>query len=114
MELLLALFVNNIDDSNYLLLEKMQSIPLRVLLGVRVAHFVRGALARACAPIRTPRLNDELGPFLRKFVAPHLATELHEVLDFALDEGLKASAAFLQEATRRAEQASDIGTLRIC
>ena len=57
--------------------------------------------------------DDELGPFLRKFVAPHLATELDEVLDFALDEGPKTSAAFL-EATRRAEQASDIGTLRIC
>ena len=41
MELLLALFVNNFDDSKYLRLEKMQSIPLRVLLGVRVAHFVR-------------------------------------------------------------------------
>ena len=58
--------------------------------------------------MRTPRLNDELDPFLRKFVAPHLATELHEVLGFALDESLKASAAFLQEATRRAEQASDV------
>ena len=72
------------------------------------------ARASERAPIRTPRLNDELGPFLRKFVTPHLATELHEVLDFALDEGPKTSAAFLQEATRRAEQPSGIGTLRIC
>ena len=66
------------------------------------------ALRRPSGQSGPSPLLPGLGPVLRNFVAPHLATELHEVLDFALDEGLKASAAFLHEATQRAEQASDV------